>query len=261
MGLVDAIKAAGETVGKYAPQILTGLGIAGYTTAVIFAVDATPGAYNKIKMEEYKRVSDGDNTPVKKTEIIAMTWKDYAPTAIMMAMSTAMIIGGHYMAAQRYSKQLMAITAAYQVVSDQANKYYEKTKLLAGKQKAEDIRAKVAQDMVDDIPEEKFTNAKGEVGDDYFCDALSGQVFKYDLRKFEKAVNDYNHELMTEMWKSVNELYEKIPPLERTVMGEILGYDIDKGLLEFRKPYVAEKNGKAVFVLMPVNYPECRTKL
>ena len=51
MGLVDAIKAAGETVGKYAPQILTGLGIAGYTTAVIFAVDATAGAYNKIKME------------------------------------------------------------------------------------------------------------------------------------------------------------------------------------------------------------------
>ena len=65
---------------------------------------------------------------------------------------------------------------------------------------------------------------------------------------------------MQEMWKSVNELYDKIG-LERTLMGEILGYDIDQGLVEYRNPYVAQKNGKAVFVLSPLNYPKPRARL
>ena len=261
MALVPALKKAGELVGEYAPQILTGLGIAGFVTAVGFAIDATPEAHSKIEAEKYKRAKEGDDRPITPIDVVGMTWKDYAPTAIMVVMSGAMVIGGHYMTVKRYNSKLMAMTAAYEMAAQQANKYYEKSKQLAGKQKAEDVRAQVAQDMVNDIPDEKFDNAKGETGDDYFYDALSGQVFKYDLRKFEKNVNEYNHELMTEMWKSVNELYDKIPPLERTIMGDILGYDIEKGLLDFKKPYVAEKNGKAVFVLWPQNYPEVRSKL
>ena len=158
------------------------------------------------------------------------------------------------------TKKTLAMTAAYTMLADQTNRYYERTKLLAGKQKAEDIRAQVSQDLVNDIPEEKFENAPNLGGDDWFVDALSGQVFRYDIRKFEHAVNVFNQDLLTEMWKAVNDLYDIIG-LDHTIMGEILGYDISKGLLEYKKPYTCERNGKACFVLMPQNYPEERKRL
>ena len=256
MNLSTMLKSGIKVVTKYSPQILTGLGIAEFITAVIFAVEATPGAYNKIKTEEYKRYTDGDEREITVKEIVAMTWKDYIPSATMALIGSAMIITGQY----AQTKRTIAMTAAYTMMAEQANRTYERAKELVGKQKAEDIRAKVAQDMIDDIPEEKFTQAKDCGGDDYFCDALSGQVFKHDIRKIEKAVNDYNKDLMIEMWKSVNDLYELIG-IDHTIMAEILGYDIDKGFFEFKKPYVAEKNGKAVFVLVPQNYPVPRERL
>lgn len=260
MGIMSALRQTATIIGKFAPQILTGLGIAGFVSATVMAVEATPEAYNKIKMEEYKRTSDGDNTPITAVDVVKMTWKDYAASLVMIITSTGMIIGGHYMIYKRLSKQLVTMTAAYTMVADQASKYYEKTKQIVGKTKAEDIKTSVAQDAIDDIPEEKFVAAKNLGGDDWFFDELSGQVFKYDLVEFKKKVNEYNLELMQEMWKSVNELYDKIG-LERTMMGEILGYDIDQGLVEYRNPYVAQKNGKAVFVLAPCNYPKPRARL
>lgn len=256
MSLSTILKSGMKLMTKYSPQILTGLGIAGFTTAVIFAVEATPGAYNKIKTEEYKRYTNGDEREITVKDIVSMTWKDYIPTAAMVVISSGMIITGQY----AQTKRTIAMTAAYTMMAEQANRTYERAKELAGKQKAEDIRAKVAQDMVDDIPEEKFTQAKDLGGDDYFCDALSGQVFKHDIRKIEKAVNDFNKDLMTEMWKAINDLYDLIG-IDSTIMGEILGYDIDNGFFEFKKPYVAEKNGKAVFVLVPQNYPVPRERL
>ena len=121
MGIMSALKQTATLIGKFAPQILTGLGIAGFVSATVMAVEATPEAYNKIKMEEYKRTSDGDNTPITALEVVQMTWKDYAASLVMIITSTGMIIGGHYMIYKRLSKQLVTMTAAYTMVADQVS--------------------------------------------------------------------------------------------------------------------------------------------
>ena len=258
MGIATILKSTAGAIGRYAPQILTGLGIAGFVTATVMAVEVTPEAYNKIKSEEYKRTSEGDNTPITVKDVIKLTWKDYAPPVAMTVISGAMIITGHTMLIKRHSKQIVALTTAYAAVSDQANKYYEKTKQLVGKTKADDIKTEVAQDIVDSKDNVEFEMAPSiNGGEDYFVDALSGRIFKYDIRMWEKAVNEFNRELMTDMWKPVNELYDKVG-LDHVVFGDILGYDIDDGLLDYGKPNVAEHNGKAVFVLYPNRNPVTR---
>ena len=257
MALVPAVKNALSVVGDHAPQILTGLGIAGFISSTVLAVDATPAAYNKIKAEEYKRVSDGDNRPLTVKDIVGLTWKDYAASAIMIVMSGAMVVGGHYMTAKRYSKQLVAMTAAYEMASQQANKYYEKARQMAGKQKADDIKAAVAQDIVDDIPDEAFENAPKLGGGDWFYETITGQLFQYDYRKFKDDLNEYNYELMTEMWKPVNDLWGKIG-LDQTISGKLLGYDVDKGLVKFYSSETIRKGGHAVTVLAPYSEPETR---
>ena len=235
---------------------MTGVGIAGMATAIIFAVESTPDAYSKIKNEEYKRATDGDDTPLTTSDIVSMTWRDYAPAAAMFAISAGMIIGGQYI----QTKRTIAMTAAYTMLADQANKYHEHVKELAGKSKAEDSRSKASQNIVNNIDDAEFENAQSfKGGTDYFVDALSERIFKYDIRFFERDVNKFNKELMNEMWKPVNDLYYEIG-LKPTIMGAIVGYDIDKGFLEFKKPYVEERNGHPVFVLWPENYPEERKK-
>lgn len=257
MGIGTFLKQAVRLVGKYSPQILTGMGIASFVTATVMAVEATPEAYNKIKMEEYKRATDGGD-PITTGDIVKLTWKDYAAPVAMTLIGTVMIVGGHCMIIRRYTKQIVTLTTAYTMVADQANKYYDKTKQLAGKTKADDIKAAVAQDTADSFTDAEYENAQSiNGGTDYFIDALSGRIFKYDIRDFEKAVNEFNRKLLTEMWKPVNELYDDIG-LDHTMLGETLGYDIDDGLLEYGKPSVAEHNGKAVFVLQPTRYPVVR---
>lgn len=255
MNLPMIITTVGEVIAKNAPQILTALGIGGFMTSIAFAVDATPDAYNDIKAEEARRVHDGEEQiEVKPLEAIKIAWKHYIPTAIMVIASSAMIIGGMYLQTRRTA----ALAAAYAVAADQANRYYENMKTIAGKTKAEEGLAKTAQDIVNDIPDEKFDSAPSiDGGEDYFIDKMSGRVFKHDIVKIREAVNKFNKDLLEDMWCSVNELYDYIG-LERTLMGEILGYNIDKGLFEFRAPVAEMYNGKPVAVLMPANYPETR---
>lgn len=253
MNLPTIAKNIVKVTGKYSPQILTGLGLAGFITTVIFAVEVTPNAYNDIKAEEYRRVSDGDNTPVTKRDILGLTWRYYAPATVMGITSAAMIIGGQYM---QY-KRLVAMTAAYTVVADQANRYYDKMKEIVGKTKADDGKVEVAQDIVDDIPNKSFERAESiDGGDTYFVDELSGRVFKSEMEKIKKAVNEFNYQLLNEMYCSVNDLYNCIG-LERTIMGDVVGWNVDKGMLDMKYDTVM-RNDKPCIVIRPANYPEAR---
>lgn len=253
MNLPQVAKSIVQWTGRYSPQLLTGLGIAGFITTIIFAVEATPEAYNTIKSEEYKRTADGDNTPVKKTEAVALTWKYYVPATIMGVTSTAMIIGGQYM---QY-KRLVAMTAAYTIVADQANKYYDKMKEVVGRTKADDGKVEVAKDTVDDIPDRAFETAQSiDGGETYFVDALSGRVFKSEMNNIKKAINEFNYQLMNEMFCTVNDLYNWIG-LERTIMGDVVGWNVDKGMVDFKYDTIM-RNDKPCIYIRPANFPEAR---
>ena len=49
LNLSKVAKNMQHTLGKYSPQILTGIGVAGMITTVVLAVKATPKAFCKIR--------------------------------------------------------------------------------------------------------------------------------------------------------------------------------------------------------------------
>lgn len=240
MNLMPMIKAAGETIGKYSPQILTGLGIAGFVTTVLLTAEAAPEAKKIVEEKEAEL-----ERPLKVTEKVECTWKHWIWPISMGLISTAMVTGGQYMQTRR----TITMSAAYAIAADRAEKYYRNMREIAGRTKANDVLEKTDQEMVDDIPDEKFDNAPSIWGGcDWFVDELSGQVFRHDIVKIREGVNDFNRMMMNDMRCEVNELFDCIG-LPHTEMGKILIYDIDYGLLSVSDSQTVKRNGHACTVL------------
>lgn len=249
MNLMPMLKAAGTTIGKYSPQILVGLGIAGFVTTVLFTAEAAPKSKETIETKEAEL-----DRPLKPIEKVECAWKIWAPVISMGVISASMVIGGHYMQTRR----TIAMTAAYTMVADRADRYYKNMKELAGRTKANDVLEKTDQELVNDIPDEKFDNAPSIMGGtDWFVDELSGQVFRHDIVKIREGVVEFNNKLMSEMRCTVNEMYDCIG-LDHTVMGDLLLYDIEYGVLTVSDSQVVKRNGHACTVLHWSHMPRGR---
>ena len=105
-------------VKKHSPEILTGIGIGGFVTAIIFAIKATPKACELIE----ERKLDEDKDKLTKAEIVQTTWKCYVPTVVTAAGATACVVGA---AAQNY-KRNAALAAAYSISQETMQLYKEK---------------------------------------------------------------------------------------------------------------------------------------
>jgi hypothetical protein len=91
---------------------------------------------------------------------------------------------------------------------------------------------------------EVIVTGKGET---LFYDSLSGRYFKNDMENIRKAQNDFNSELLTEMYKPLNEFYHYIS-LQDTELGKNLGWDTD-GLLDIHFSAKIASNGVPCIVL------------
>ena len=63
---------------KHSPEILTALGIAGFTTAAVMAVKVTPKALEKVRQDSQKN-HNGDRYAYTKKEAVASAWRHYVP--------------------------------------------------------------------------------------------------------------------------------------------------------------------------------------
>ena len=96
---------------KHAPEILTALGITGFVTTVVLAVDATPKALKAIEEEHPEGAT--------KVEAVKSAAKYYIPAGLTGIASTACIIGANRVSARRNA----ALTAAYTLATEFAKDY------------------------------------------------------------------------------------------------------------------------------------------
>lgn len=233
--LSKIVRRVQHTLGKYSPQILTGIGVAGMITTVVLAVKATPKALELI--EDKKEELDAGKLTVVDT--VKTAWKPYVPAVVTGVLSTVCIIGGNAVGTRRTA----ALAAAYKISETALHEYKDAIVETIGEEKAKEVKEKVAQNKLDKNPvveKQIIVTNKGT----FLCyDSLSGRYFQSDIETIRKAQNDINDYLFSEDYASLNMFYDFLG-LEHTRLGAELGWKIDSGTLqiEFDSTLASDKS-------------------
>ena len=233
--LSKIVRRVQHTLGKYSPQILTGIGVAGMVTTVVLAVKATPKALELI--EDKKEELDAGKLTVVDT--VKTAWKPYIPAIATGVLSTVCIIGGNAIGTRRTA----ALAAAYKISETALHEYKDAIVETVGEEKAKEVKEKVAQNKLDKNPvveKQIIVTNKGT----FLCyDSLSGRYFQSDIETIRKAQNDINDYLFSEDYASLNMFYDFLG-LEHTRLGAELGWKIDSGTLqiEFDSTLASDKS-------------------
>ena len=228
------------TLSKHAPEILTGIGIAGMITTTVLAVRATPKALSLIDAKKQEVFDDLDPAEIpsnntnyneiqlKPIEVIKVAWKPYIPAAVTGVTSVACLIGASSVNARRNA----VLATAYQLSQTALTDYKEKVIETIGEKKEKVIKDKIAKEKIEKDPVSK----KGDIiitekGNTLCYDAISGRYFKSDIEKIKKVVNELNRQMLNEMYISLNQFYIALG-LSTTTLGDELGWNIDNGLIE-----------------------------
>jgi len=249
-------KNLGGIISKNSPTILTGIAVGGFVTTVIFAVRATPKAMEILDDYKDERCSDcmskrGDREcehcvdySLTKKEILKLTWKAYIPTVTMGVVTIACVIGSNSINQRRNA----ALATVYGVTEAAFREYKEKVVETIGKSKELKLRDEISAEHVRRNPpgeENVILTGKGNV----LCrDSFSGRYFRSDIEKIRRSINDINKQFLSEMWVSINEVYYELG-LSETTLGNLLGWDLDQGLLDISFSSQVTENGEPCLVL------------
>ena len=240
LNLRKVVKAVSTGFKKRSPEILMGVGIAGMLTTTVLAVKATPKALRLL--DERKKEENTDKlTPV---ETVKTTWKCYIPAAITGTLSVACLIGSCSVSIRRSA----ALATAYQLAESTLKDYQDKVIETVGPKKEQAVRDAIAKDKIDKNPvtnTEVIVTGKGET----LCyDVLSGRYFKSDIETLRKAANRLSRQLLDEMYVSLNDFYYEIG-LKAVQLGDELGWNVDKGLIEVEFSSQLAEDGTPCLVL------------
>ncbi len=224
---------------KRSPEILTGIGIAGMIATTITAVKATPKALKLVDEREAK-----ENKRLTKSEVVKTAWKCYIPAAVTGACSIACLVGASSVNAQRNA----ALAAAYTFSETAFKEYKEKAVEVVGEKKEQTIRDAIAQDKITKDPVENKEIVITDAGETLCYDVLSGRYFMSDREKINRAVNEINRNMLTEMYVSLNDFYFQIG-LPEIKLGEYLGWNVEKGYMDVQFGSHIATNGKPCLVI------------
>lgn len=237
------LKKAGSTIKKVSPQIMTGLGIAGFIAAGVHAVKVTPKA---IELLDNEKKALGRKLTTKET--IGCTWKLYLPAVTESLLSAGLLIASNVVS----TKRTAAIASAYTIAAKSAKIYAEKVVETVGEKKEEMISQKAKEEILKEKgPVDDNQVIVTNSGECLFYDEVSGRYFTSSINKVEAARNKLNDQLINEMYCSLNEFYWEIG-LKGIDLGNNVGWNIDQGIVEINKRPVITENMDGV--QMPVIY-------
>lgn len=246
-------KTAKAFTSKRAPEILTGIGIAGMVTTTVLAVKATPKALQLIEEEKRKRdheafqkASTEQVDHLKPFDVVKVAWKPYIPAVITGAASIGCLIGANSVSARRQA----ALYSAYKLSETALTEYKEKVVETIGEKKEKTVRDKIAKDKVDKHPASKSEIFITGEGDSLFYDPLSDRYFKSNIESIRRVINDLNFAMgySNEMYVSVSQLYDELG-LKRTSISDDIGWNIGDGLIEADFSTQITDDGKPCIVL------------
>lgn len=220
---------------KHSPELLIGLGVTGLLSAIGLGIKATPKAIKLIELEKERqneelinearrRRSDNANQidSLSRKDTLRVVWKCYVPTVVTAVVSVGCIVGGSKTSLRRNA----AIATAYKITESAFSDYKEEVVKTIGEKKEQVIKEKVAEKRVKKEPiknNEVFITSNGEI----LCyDSVFGKLFKSSKDAIDRAINNINKTMISDMYVSLNDFYYElgIPPIE---IGDHMGWNIN----------------------------------
>ena len=231
-------------------EILLGCTIVGVISTGLTAWRNAPKA--KELIEKHKQAMEAiaeDDKEARKKETIE-TVKDVAPLVLPpIAIGTATVlcaVGGH----SASSKQIAALSAAYNMAKDGLSEYKDKAKDVLGVKKEREISDEVSASKVKTNPPKTDLIINTGKGSTICYDPKSGRYFYHDAEQIRKAANSINKRMMDEYYISLNEFYDELG-LANTDLGDTNGFNIDDDLIDIDHLFSAtlDPNDNPVLVL------------
>lgn len=247
-GLKQTLKKLGWIFSENSPTILTSLAVGGVITTAVLAVKATPRACGILTTEsEFKNIDE----QLTKQEIIQLTWKLYLPAIGVGVATIACIICANTINLRRNA----ALGAVYSITEAALKEYQSKVVETIGKNKEIKLRDEIAKDHIIANPvgsNEVIFTGKGDVP----CyDSFAGRHFESNIESIRRAENTIDHNLRDEMFISLNDLYYELG-LAPTKLGDLMGWHIDDGRIEFNYSSQLSEDGRPILVFDYVVTPK-----
>lgn len=259
LNLSNFAKNISAKLGANAPGITIGLGTGAILVAGVMVGVATPKAMKliedaqvaKTKRFEQMREKAPDDAVMDETdeltwvEIIKAGWKPYAPAIMTAVVGVACIVGGTRANARRNA----ALSAAYTVVEQTLNDYTAKTKEIVGEKKEKEIRDAIAEDELKKHPLSGCNVVRmPKCGKTLCYDVRSREYFMSDYNTIKKVENDLNRRLRSEMFISLNEVYDEFGIVHDDELGDDIGWNVDNELEFTISSKIAENNEPCLVV-------------
>lgn len=222
---------------KNLPSILAGMAVVGVGTTTVFAVYAANKSRQDIYDENQNREYDDLDYLTTKEEV-TLVWKNYIPTAISATATIACIIGSNSVNLRRNA----AIAGLYSLSEASLKDYKEKVVNEIGTRKEEKLQNEIHQEKLNANPPNDSQVIMTGYGDTLCWDALSDRYFKSDLETLRQVQNTLNYRLLSEMWISLNEVYEELG-LNDIRLGCDLGWSVDHPV-DFKFDAMLTPNGQ-----------------
>jgi len=221
---------------KYSPELLTGFGVTGLISGTFMAVKAA-------KAEKPIWLSNPEGDPTFKDKICHFG-RTYWPTLTIDICSVGLIVSGSKISRKRST----ALATAYSLTEAALKKYQEKVIETIGEKKSKAIEDAVAKKNVEDHPVVKNEVIFTGKGDTLCYESLSSRYFKSDIEKIRRVENIINRKVIDEMYVTVNEMYDELG-LDHTKTGDMLGWNVDSGMISFAFSSQLTTDGEPCLVL------------
>lgn len=209
---------------KNSPMIMTGLGVLGSLGAVVAAFKVAPKAKAVLKdIDEQMEGEDKGKILWEKTKAVTPL---VLPVVAMEATSVACTIGAY----KTNTKRLAGLATAYAISEQRFANYRDQVVKQIGEKKEQKVRDTVAEEQVKKAPIGKGNEVVLLENEQLCYDAYSGRYFKSSIDKMQKAENDLNKRMQTEMYISLNDLYYELG-LPETGVGAEVGWNIGEDLV------------------------------
>lgn len=224
-------------------RLLTGGAILGLGSTVILTVRATKKvmddlAYRNVPLDAIKE------DPIT---VVKLEWKNLLPPLLTSAATVGCIIGTHRFSTRMYSD----LIAVYHVSETALKEFKETTAEVVGDKKMIEIKDRLAEKHLDQVHQSDLIDyLEGEMGGQtLFYDAMSGRRFRSNLEAVRKAINDYNHLLLTQSFTmTLNDFYDMIG-LRYIELGTRMGWSANHPLEVYFSSTL--HNGEPCIVMEP----------